>query len=185
MNSDQGDAFPGDREPTMPEPFQIPTLFEDDLFTLTPCESHPVPGYLILSGKGSEASMGALLADHAAQLGCLLSRAVRSIEAVVETDRVYVLSFGESGGPFHMHLFPRTRWVLEAYQRQHENPDGPIDGPAVFEWARRCLRSGLVFPNTGLQCDEASERIRALLHPHPIPRRVSGVHLQAERLERP
>lgn len=158
-------------------------LFEDDLFTLTPCESHPVPGYLILSGKGYVSSMGALPVDHAARLGSLLSRIVHAIEVAVETDRVYVLSFCESEGPFHVHLFPRTRWVLEAYQQDHGNPDGPVDGPAIFEWARRKLLPDFPFPNTAIQSDEACDRIRALLNLEPVTHYASGEHLQAVQME--
>lgn len=158
-------------------------LFEDDFFTLAPCKSHPVPGYLILSSKTPIASLGALPTEHAAHLGSLLPRVVRAIEAAVETDRVYVLSFGESEGAFHIHLFPRTRWVLEAFRQEEGHSNGPVDGPALFEWVCRRLCLGYSFPNSIVPARETCERIRSLLNPGSSSRRESGVNLQAERLE--
>ncbi len=111
-------------------------VFEDDLFVLDHVDTCAVPGYLVLRLKAPAHSLADLTWQAAQRLGVMLGRAVRAIEAATGADRVYCLSFCELDRRLHFHLFPRSRWVLERYWEATGTTQEPINGPAVFEWAR-------------------------------------------------
>lgn len=114
-------------------------VFEDDLFVLDHADSCAVPGYLVLRLKWHANSLADLTAATAHALGPMLARASRAIEEVTGADRVYCLSFCELDRRLHFHLFPRTRWVLQRYWTATGSERDPVNGPAVFEWARANL----------------------------------------------
>lgn len=112
-------------------------VFEDELFTLDGADYCAIPGYLILRRKGEATSIGEFSADEAARFGVLYARAVKAIEEATGADRVYTLVFAEMDRRFHVHLFPRTRWMLLDYWKHHgECQAAPANGPLLFEWAR-------------------------------------------------
>lgn len=114
-------------------------ILENDLFTIDHSSSCAVPGYVVVRLTGSATSLSELAPSTAQALGHLLARATQAIEATVGADRVYCLSFAEIDRRLHFHLFPRTRWLLEAYWRATNSRDLPINGSLVFEWARTAL----------------------------------------------
>lgn len=136
---------------------------ELDGFRLEPCASHPVPGYLILRAPVPAPALGQLDAATAARTGQLLSLVAEAIESVVGAERMYVLSFCELDRNLHFHLFPRTPWLQAAWQRETGEPDGPPDGPRLFEWVRRTCLPGFRIPSGVLDADAAWVRIRARL----------------------
>ncbi|MBP7864760.1 MAG: protein kinase [Acidobacteria bacterium] len=114
-------------------------IFEDRRFSLEHASGCRIPGYLILRLKEPAISPSELSPESARALGDLLARAVRAIERTVGADRVYCLAFAELDRRLHFHLFPRTPWLLQAYHAATRTHDQPVNGPAVFEWARTTL----------------------------------------------
>ncbi len=127
------------------------TIFELEHWRCRTFDDCPLPGYLIVEMKAPVSRFSALSAPAAAELGSAISLAASAIERVVRPERVYISRWGEVLEDLHVHLFPRTRWVLECYRRAFpggSSPSGPVDvppsgpvdvppsGPPLFEWAR-------------------------------------------------
>ena len=121
-------------------------IYEDALFSLEQSAECAISGYLILRLKGAETGMAELKADRAKALGDLLARAVRAVEAAVGAERVYVLSFCEVDTRLHFHLFPRTDWLLKEYFKANDCDADPVNGPRLFEWARKTFTAGSRLP---------------------------------------
>lgn len=112
------------------------TILEDDFVTLAHAGFCSVPGYLVLRLRKDVESFGDLSTPGAQRLGGLLASAAAAIETAVGAERVYCLSFCEVDRRLHFHLFPRTEGLLAAYREATGAPEAPVDGPALFQWAR-------------------------------------------------
>ena len=139
------------------------TVFEDERFTVAHEAGCAVPGYLIVRLRDGSTSYGDLDPGSAQALGALLARAVRAIEAAVGADRVYVLTFAELDRRLHVHLFPRAPWLLEAYWRATGSRERPVNGPALFEWARATFATGCALPPGAGSVAEACAALRERL----------------------
>lgn len=111
------------------------TLFQLEHWRCRTFDDCGIPGYLIVEmirpvGRFEELSPAA-----AAELGVAIGMAGRLIETVVQPERVYISRWGEVLEDLHVHLFPRTHWILDHFRRAFPG-DGPPSGPALFEWAR-------------------------------------------------
>ena len=121
-------------------------IYKNGLYTLEQSAECAVPGYLILRLKGPETSLAGLATEQAKALGEALSRAVRAIEQAAGADRVYILSFCEVERRLHFHLFPRTAWLLREYRKANGGESEAINGPLLFEWARKTFVPGHPLP---------------------------------------
>ena len=139
-------------------------VFEDDLFTIDGADYCAIPGYLILRAKSGATSIGEFSPEEAGRYGQLYARTVKAIEEVAGADRVYTLVFAEMDRRFHVHLFPRTRWMLLDYWEQHgECQAGPANGPLLFEWARTTYLDPEALPAQAPTVGEILTRLRAAL----------------------
>ena len=138
-------------------------IHEDDLFTLQQSAECDVPGYLVLRLKAADAALPRLGGEPAGRLGELLARAARAVVEVTGAERVYCLSFCEVDPRLHFHLFPRTRWLLDAYRAATGTAGQPVNGPALFEWARRRFPAGSELPGGMPSAGETCGRLRAAL----------------------
>lgn len=140
-------------------------ILADDTFTLEQADFCGVPGYLVLRVKGVQ-SMGDLSTARAQKLGLMVASAAGAIETILKADRVYCLSFCEVDRGLHFHLFPRTAGVLAAWQAASGAAEGaPIDGPALFRWARESYAAGATPPPGMPSVAEACDKLRGLLNP--------------------
>lgn len=112
-------------------------IHDDGDFLIEASRECAVPGYLVLRLKGGETSLAELSPAPARALGGLLARTARAVQRASGADRVYVLSFCEVERRLHFHLFPRTPWLLAAFRRAHGTATDAVNGPALFEWARK------------------------------------------------
>jgi diadenosine tetraphosphate (Ap4A) HIT family hydrolase len=137
---------------------------ESPHFLIEQCESCPLPGYLILHVQGGCQSLAGLDPEWAAELGAMLARTARAIEAVVRPDRIYTMMFAEVKREIHFHLFPRTDWLLQQYWDATGTRGLPVDGPALFQWAREQIVPGGTRVPEGPSVAEAQELLRAALN---------------------
>ena len=144
--------------PAGAEPIAKRNTFMNAHFRIEPCASCPIPGYLIVSPRVPVSSLAELSPDAQAALGATLMAATRTIEAIVQPQRVYCALFAEETRSVHFHLFPRSEWLLLSYSRAHPE-DTEISGPRLMDWARRRFRK----PITGMHSDETFEKIRTRL----------------------
>lgn len=121
-------------------------------FRVDHCGDCMVPGYLIVSARSPVCSLSGLSAPAAAELGGVLARATRGIEAVVAPERVYCARFGEESEAVHFHLFPRTERLAEQYRRDAPSAASGISGPLLLDWARGAFR----------KVDQPAEVVRAV-----------------------
>lgn len=147
----------------MPDAPPETRVFEDDLLTLDHADCCAVPGYLILRLKRRAESLAELDAGAAERVGVALSRATRAIEAAVDAERVYLLSFCELDRQLHFHLFPRSRRLLEEYAAATLTADQPANGPLLFEWARTTFGEGRSLPEGFPSVGSACRHIRRML----------------------
>ena len=139
-------------------------VYEDEYFTLEAAGYCAVPGYLILRSKGPATSASAFGPEEAARYGVLYARALKAIEEATGADRVYTLVFAEMDRRFHVHLFPRTRWMLLDYWRSNGQCEaGAANGPLLFEWARTTYLKEEQLPVSAPWVSETLERLKALL----------------------
>ncbi len=135
-------------------------IFENSHFRVEQSSSVPIPGYLIVIPKNRMDRFSNMAASTADALGRTLFEACRAVEAVIESDRVYVARFGEETKDVHFHIFPRTAWLLAEFRDAHRLPSSPISGPLLFDWAREVFKrdSGKTAP--GIDLEEAVGRMR-------------------------
>jgi diadenosine tetraphosphate (Ap4A) HIT family hydrolase len=111
-------------------------VYEDDQFIVEGCKSCPLLGYLILRVKGDCRSMADLDTETAGRLGLVPSMATKAIHDAVQPKQIHCLAFSEADPELHFHLFPRTQWLLSAYQESTRTSGEPVDAPRLFQWAR-------------------------------------------------
>jgi diadenosine tetraphosphate (Ap4A) HIT family hydrolase len=138
-------------------------IFEDELFSLEQSAECPIPGYLILRLKGPQVDLAQLPPETARRLGEMLARTAAAIEQAVRPERVYVLSFCEVDPRLHFHLFPRTAWLLKEYFKANDNPNDPVNGPMLFEWARSAFGPGSRMPKGTPDIENACGTLREIL----------------------
>jgi len=138
-------------------------IYENETFTLEKSAECPIPGYLVLRMKGEMTGLAQLPAEAARALGEMLARVAKAIEDVVEAERVYVLSFCEVDRRLHFHLFPRTDWLLKRYWKANGEKSGAVNGPLLFEWARKTIVNARDLPAGVPGPAAASASIRARL----------------------
>ncbi|MCU0275260.1 MAG: hypothetical protein MUF02_00105 [Acidobacteria bacterium] len=138
-------------------------IFANETFTLELSPECTVPGYLVLRLKSGETSLAEMVPNKARALGEMLARATKAIEEAVGAERVYVLSFCEVDRRLHFHLFPRTDWLLKRYWKANGEKSGAVNGPLLFEWARKTIVNARDLPAGVPGPAAASASIRAML----------------------
>ena len=94
-----------------------------------------LPGYLVVAPTRHVEHAGELLDTELLDLGRLQSFATREILKIPGVRKVYTLSFGELLPHLHIHLFPRTDFMIEDREAL---TDGLPDGPRIFQrWRQR------------------------------------------------
>lgn len=132
-------------------------------FSIEASRESAVPGYLVLRVQGGETSLAELTPAKAQALGLLLARAARAVERAAGAERVYVLSFCEVERRLHFHLFPRTPWLLAAFRRASGAAEAAVNGPALFEWARKRFTREADLPAGVEGPDKVFAAVRAFL----------------------
>jgi diadenosine tetraphosphate (Ap4A) HIT family hydrolase len=115
-------------------------IYEDDHFRIEQCSDCPIPGYLILTPLSGAAHLEDLGEEERICLGKMLSSAVSAVRRVVRPVRVYCAQFGESDGPLHFHIFPRTEEITARFLHENPSEGGLIDGPRLLAWSRRTFK---------------------------------------------
>lgn len=136
-------------------------LWETALFTVVHADFCAWPGYLILHLKGPERSLAQLAPHEAADFGLALGRCAQVLEAATGAERIYLLSFAEVDRQLHVHVLARTPELAQAWRQAAPSSEGPVDGPALFQWVRAAWPAGS-HPPARQGLPELSSRLRQL-----------------------
>ena len=108
-------------------------------WTIRHCSDVAVVGYLLIVSNDISRGFTDLSQSAIEELGMLLNRTTKAVEAAVNPERVYVCMFGESNSAPHFHIFPRMKWMTDVMQDTIGQAAQPIDGAAVFSRIRLLL----------------------------------------------
>lgn len=121
-------------------------IYKDNYIVLHHCVDINIPGYLILSPVRHVESYSNLNAAEILQMGIIMKLAVTYLENIDAIEKVYIANFGEETNHFHMHIFPRYKWILPQCA-DDICTDNKIDGPKLLSFCRKrykttpdCLR---------------------------------------------
>jgi diadenosine tetraphosphate (Ap4A) HIT family hydrolase len=140
----------------------LPTILSTANFIASPCMDCDLPGYLVLVSHESKNALSQLSTAALAELGPTIARLESAIVQVSGAEHVYVVRFSEGLAAIHFHLFPRTRQLATQWLASAKPPDGNLNGPYIFAWARiryHVEDTGTLSPSTL----KAAEQIRSLL----------------------
>lgn len=113
-------------------------IYKNDYFSIDFPESGLIPGYMIIAAVDENVSSISDL-DQQGQhmLSELLTLMQKTIQTVINPERIYTLSIGEIWPRLHFHVFPRDAELLRKYKAENNITDEPISGAFLFEWARK------------------------------------------------
>jgi len=134
-------------------------VFETASWTARQCPDCAVPGYLVLFPMQPVTSFSDIAPDAWQDLGTAMLLACRAVEEVINPERVYVARFSEGGHEIHFHIFPRTHWLKEEYRQATDNPDDPVSGPLLLQWARVAFREDPA-QRAGISVQDAIDQLR-------------------------
>lgn len=110
-------------------------IFANEHFIVEQSQDHLIPGYLILRPTQAADSITAMTKKAIQQLGPLMALSYACIEKVVNPEIIYCARFGEKVRAIHFHLFPRSRYVGDAFkQALGLHADVSISGPQLLDW---------------------------------------------------
>jgi diadenosine tetraphosphate (Ap4A) HIT family hydrolase len=115
-------------------------IYKDEFVVVHHCVDVAVAGYLIVSPLRHAEGFGDLTDGEIARLGAAAKKAVNALKEVEGVERVYIAGFGEVTAHFHLHIFPRYRWMP---LRLPEATDscGRLDGPRLLSICRAKYRA--------------------------------------------
>lgn len=113
-------------------------IYRDEYVILHHCIDINIPGYLILSPLRHAESYSDLNQLEILHMGVIIKLAGTALEKLDDVEKVYVATFGEKTTHFHLHIFPRYRWMLKQ-SAEDICTDKKVDGAKLFSfWRKRC-----------------------------------------------
>lgn len=111
-------------------------IYKDDYIVLHHCIDINIPGYLIISPLRHVYSFSDLNQTEILKMGTIMKLAVTALEQVDGVEKVYIANFGEETTHFHMHIFPRYKWMLHQ-SAQDICIDTKVDGAKLLSFYRQ------------------------------------------------
>lgn len=111
-------------------------IYKDDYIVLHHCIDINIPGYLILSPLRHVESYSDLNQTEIQYMGIVMKLVVTALEKIDDIQKVYVANFGEETIHFHMHIFPRYKWMLK-HSCENIYTDNKVDGAKLFSFCRK------------------------------------------------
>jgi diadenosine tetraphosphate (Ap4A) HIT family hydrolase len=110
-------------------------IYKGDLVVLHHCLDINIAGYFILSPVRHIESLEQLEREELFELVNLSKNIAEIIVKEHDIDKVYILSLGEETSHFHIHLFPRYKWMLN-FSAEDICTNDKIDGGKLFSFIR-------------------------------------------------
>jgi len=121
-------------------------LYKDSYVLLHHCIDLQIPGYLILSPVRHIESYSDLSQNEMLHMGRVTKAAVAALKRIDGIEKVYLASFGEETTHFHMHIFPRYKWMLH-HSAEEICTDNMLDGAKLLSFCRKKYKTQPKFMN--------------------------------------
>jgi len=110
-------------------------IYQDDDVILHHCIDINIPGYLVLSPVRHVEYYNDLNKIEILQMSIVMKLAIMALKRNDAVEKVYVANFGEETSHFHMHIFPRYKWMLR-YSDENIRTHNKIDGAKLLSFFR-------------------------------------------------
>lgn len=111
-------------------------IYEDTYVLLHHCIDSQIPGYLILSPSRHIESYSNLSQNEILHMGIVTKAVVAALKRIDGIEKVYLANFGEQTTHFHMHIFPRYKWMLN-HSFEEIGTDNVLDGAKLLSFCRK------------------------------------------------
>jgi diadenosine tetraphosphate (Ap4A) HIT family hydrolase len=155
----------------MPGRYQNSIILETEHWQISHRADSALPGYLILEARHAANELHRLPGCALAELGMLLAKVQRALQATLNPEHLYVGRYGHSAGrTFHFHIIPICGWVKRGFfedpryrllQSLQYPPSGETDGAelTLYVWREFCERPDPP-PIFGPSVEEVVEMLR-------------------------
>lgn len=111
-------------------------IYQDDDVILHHCIDINIVGYFILSPVRHIEEYSDLNKTELLQMSNLMKLVIMSLKKINGVEKVYIANFGEDTTHFHVHIFPRYKWMLR-YSSEDIRTNNKIDGAKLFSFLRK------------------------------------------------
>ncbi|MBP2630368.1 MAG: histidine triad protein [Firmicutes bacterium] len=111
-------------------------IYKDSYVLLHHCIDLQIPGYLILSPLRHTESYSDLNQNEMLHMGIVTKAVVAALKRIDGMEKVYLANFGEETTHFHMHIFPRYKWMLN-HSAEEICTDNMLDGAKLLSFCRK------------------------------------------------
>jgi diadenosine tetraphosphate (Ap4A) HIT family hydrolase len=157
------------------EPPSHLVIFQTEHWVLSHRVDSALPGYLMLGARMPTNDLSLMPSEALAQLGPLLARAQKALNAILEPAHLYIGRYGHMAGhALHFHIIPVCGWVKQSFfsdpryrvLRDFDQPSaaGETDGAelTLYVWREFC-ENPVPPPVSGPPIHEVVERLQALM----------------------
>ncbi len=111
-------------------------IYKDDYVVLHHCIDVNIAGYLIISPVRHVEEYSGLNVTEIIQIGTVMKAAAAILSEMDGIEKIYLANFGEETAHFHMHIFPRYKWMLNC-SAEDIHTDNKIDGAKLLSIYRK------------------------------------------------
>jgi diadenosine tetraphosphate (Ap4A) HIT family hydrolase len=159
--------------------FQIPErliILRTEDWVLNHRVDTALPGYLMMGARTPTNDLSLMHPEALAQLGILLAKAQKGLNAILEPEHLYLGRYGHTAGhPFHFHMIPVCGWVRQSF----------------FDDSRYRVLRGLSRHTAAVDAGDETDGAELTLYvwrefcENPVPPKISGppIHEVVERLK--
>ena len=106
-------------------------------FRVESAKEYDIPGYYIIYANNGVKSIAEMPVEQLTEFAKIVQETQLKIQQTINPEKIYCLSFCEVLTDFHLHLFPRTKAMAQAFLK-HEGltMDSAIDGAKLFGFVR-------------------------------------------------
>lgn len=125
-----------------PASFDHTVIFADEHWVVRHSRETNIQGYLVIEPRRHFLDLSKANSAECVSYGQVLSQAMNAIREVVDAERIYTFSLGESCPHYHLHVIPRRAGFPRAYKARGimQYPLTPAVDESVLEFLCERLR---------------------------------------------
>lgn len=111
-------------------------VYKDEYVILHHCIDIQISGYFIISPLRHVESYDDLSQIEILHMGIITKFLIAALKKIDGIEKIYISNFGEETPHFHLHIFPRYKWMLR-YSVEEICTDNRIDGAKLLSFCRK------------------------------------------------